>query len=72
MNVAAHQEKKNNEDTGRRKAGKERRQMTDFKKAACCPSAIVQGEGKPTAILTQPKRGRGPHHHVEVVVNRCS
>ena len=24
--------------------------------------------GSPTAILTQPKRGRGPHHHVEAAV----
>ena len=24
-----------------------------------------------TAILTQPKRGRGPHHHVEAAVDWC-
>ena len=28
--------------------------------------------GKPTAILTQPKRGWGPHHHVEAAVDWCS
>ena len=28
--------------------------------------------GKPTAILTQPKRGRKPHHHVEAAVDWCS
>ena len=28
---------------GKRKAGEERRQATDFKVAVCCPSAIVQG-----------------------------
>ena len=72
MNVAAHPEK--NGKTGKRKAGKERRQA-DFKKAACYPSAVVQRAarqkhgfcegrvpgvlgppGRPTAILTQPKR----------------
>ena len=25
----------------------------------------------PTAISTQPKRGRGPHHHVEAAVDWC-
>ena len=39
MNVAAHQE---NEKTGKRKAGEERRQA-DFKEAACYPSSVVQG-----------------------------
>ena len=28
--------------------------------------------GWPTAILTQSKRGWGPHHHVEVAVDWCS
>ena len=42
MNVAAHHEKEKNEKTGKRKAGEERRQA-DFKEAACCPSAVVQG-----------------------------
>ena len=41
MNVAAHQEKEKNEKTGKRKAGKERRQA-DFKEAACYFSAVVQ------------------------------
>ena len=45
MNVAVHQEKEKNEKmkTGKRKAGEERRQMANFKEAACCPSAVVQG-----------------------------
>ena len=45
MNVTAHQEKVKNEETkmGKRKAGKERRQATDFKEAVCCSSAVVQG-----------------------------
>ena len=42
MNVAAHQDMEKNEKTGKRKAGKERRQA-DFKEAACYSSAVVQG-----------------------------
>ena len=44
INVAAHQEKEKNEETkmGKRKAVEERRQATDFKEAACYPSAVVQ------------------------------
>ena len=41
MNVAAHQEKKKNEKTSKRKTGKERRQA-NFKEAACYFSAVVQ------------------------------
>ena len=44
MNITAHQEKEKNEKTGKREAGEERKQSTDFKKAACCLSAVVQGE----------------------------
>ena len=45
MNVTAHQEKEKNEEmkTGKRKAGKDRKQATDFKEAVCCPTAVVQG-----------------------------
>ena len=44
MNVTAYQEEKNEETkTGKRKAGEERKQVTDFKEAVCCPSAVVQG-----------------------------
>ena len=49
MNVTAHQEKEKNEETktGKRKAGEERRrQATDFKKAECCPSVVVQGAAR--------------------------
>ena len=44
MNVTARQEKEKNERTrtGKRKAGEERKQETDFKEAVCCPSAVVQ------------------------------
>ena len=62
-----------------------RKQATDFKEAVSCPSAVVKGaaqrkneaeylgpSGRPTAILTQPKRGRVPHHHVEAAVDWCS
>ena len=37
MNVAAHQEK---EKTGKREAEEESKQPTDFKEAACCPTAL--------------------------------
>ena len=47
MNVTAHQEKEKNEErkTRKRWAGGERKrkQVTDFKEAVCCPSAVVQG-----------------------------
>ena len=67
--------------------GDEERQATDFKEAVCCPfcgrsgGSIAKNEGecpgylgplgRPTAILTQPKWGRGPHHHVEAAVDWC-
>ena len=45
MNVTAHQQKEENEETkkGKRGAGekKRRKQATDFKEAVCCPSAVV-------------------------------
>ena len=47
MNVTAHQEKEENEETkkGKRKAGekKKRKQATDFKEAVCCPTMVIQG-----------------------------
>ena len=43
MNVAAHQEKTENERTGKREAGKEEeKRSTDFREAGCCPSAVIQ------------------------------
>ena len=45
MNVAAYQEKEKSHKTGKKEAGKERRQA-DFKEAACYPSAIVQGAAR--------------------------
>ena len=42
MNVAAHQEKKENEKTGKREAGEERKQPTDLKEALSCLFAVVQ------------------------------
>ena len=47
MNVSAHQEWKKNEKTktGKRKA-EGRRQVTDFKEAACCQSVVVQGPAR--------------------------
>ena len=29
---------------GKRKSGEQRKQATDFKEAACCPSAVVKGQ----------------------------
>ena len=47
MNATAHQEKEKNEETkkGKRRAGekKKRKQATNFEKAVCCPSAVIQG-----------------------------
>ena len=47
MNVTAHQEKEENEETkkGKRGAGekKKTKHATDFKEAVCCSSAVVQG-----------------------------
>ena len=47
MNVTAHQEKEENEETkkGKSRAGekKKRKRATDFKEAVCCPTAVVQG-----------------------------
>ena len=40
MNVAAHQEKKKDEKTGKRKAGEERKQA-NFNEAECYLSAVV-------------------------------
>ena len=39
MNVTVHQEKKGK----RRGEKKKRKQVTNFKEAVCCPSAVVQG-----------------------------
>ena len=46
INVTAHQVKEKNEETntGKRKAGEGRRQETNFREAARCPSAVVQGQ----------------------------
>ena len=73
---------------GKRKTREKRKQAIDFKKTVCCPSTVVQGaawrkkewefpmlvgpSGRPTAIFTQLKRGRGPHHHAEATVDWCS
>ena len=47
MNVTAHQEKKNEETkAGKRKAGEDRRQATDFKEVVSCSSAVLQREAR--------------------------
>ena len=47
MNVTAHQQKGESEETKRGKRGagekKRRKQAANFKEAVCCPSAVVQG-----------------------------
>ena len=47
MNVAADHEK-DNENTDKRKAEEEKKQPTDFRKASCGPSAVVQSSGPQT------------------------
>ena len=42
INIAAYQKKEKIEEMGKRETGEERRQGTNFKEAACCPSAVVQ------------------------------
>ena len=50
MNVSAHQEKEENEETkkGKRGAGekRKRKQVNDFEEAVCFPTAVVQGAAK--------------------------
>ena len=36
-----------------------------------CPEYLAPS-GRPTTILTQPKRSRGPHHHAEAAADWCS
>ena len=52
MNVAAHQEKEKNEKskTGKRE---ERKQATDFKEAACRPSAVVYGTARQKMVCVR-------------------
>ena len=52
MNVAAHQDKKKNEKTGKRKKG-EKRKQANFKEAACYPFAVVQGAARQKNILCE-------------------
>ena len=42
MNVSARQDKEKIEKAGKGEAVEERKQSTDFKEAAFCPSAVVQ------------------------------
>ena len=57
MNVAAHQKKKKNEKTGKRKAAVERRQA-NFKEAVCYTSAAVQGAARrKTGLCEESARG---------------
>ena len=79
MNVAAHQEKEKNK-TGKRKAGKERRQATDFKEVAWSPSAIVQRTARRENGLCEgstpgnghPREGRKPFRPNPNGVRNCT
>ena len=43
MSITAHQEEENKEmKTCKRRAREKRKQVTDFKEAVCCPSAVVE------------------------------
>ena len=48
MNVTAHEQKEENEETKKGKRGaeekKKRKQATDFKEAVCCPSRSFRGQ----------------------------
>ena len=44
MNITAHQKEKNEETKMSMKKAGERRQSTDFRKAVCYSSAVVQGQ----------------------------
>ena len=59
MSVAAHQELEKNEEpkTGKRKAGEERRQATDFNETVCCPFVVVQGAARPKNDLSEGNAG---------------
>ena len=48
MKVTAYQEKEKNGETkmGMKKAREGRRQVTNFRKAVCCSSAVVQGAAR--------------------------
>ena len=57
MIIAAHQE---NEKTGEREAREEKKQSTDFKEAACCPSVVVQSAARGKMVCLRqgcPTRG---------------
>ena len=81
INVAAHQEKEN-EKTGKREAEEEEksiRPISEMLRAAVMRSVggqhgekmIGERQGTPTAISSDPKRGRGPYHHSEAAVDWC-
>ena len=86
MNVATHQKKKNEitarkrekiQETDSRESdavllrsfrGQHGKQMIGCERC----SGLLGLSGRPTAISTQLKRGRGPHHHIEAAVDWCS
>ena len=87
MNLATHQEKEKNEKTFKRKAGEDRpilmrlrpTLLRSFRGLHGEKMICVRGVPKVTGILGKAiihfdptQTGRGPHHHVEAAVDRCS
>ena len=44
VNVVAHQKEQENKNTSKKKAGKEKRQATDFRETEWYPSVIFRGQ----------------------------
>ena len=87
MNVAAHQEKEENEKTGKRKAGEDRPILKRLRATLLRSFRGLHGEkmvcvrgvpgasgtlGKANSHFDPTQTGRGPHHHVEAAVYWCS
>ena len=87
MNVATHQEKEKNEKTVNGKAGEDRpilkwlraTLLRSFrglhgKKMVCVRGVpwVTGTLGKANSHFDPTQTGRGPHHHVEAVVDWCS
>ena len=80
MNVTAHQEKEKNEET---KTGKRKDRRTILKKLCAALLRLLRGhysekikgsargnwDSREGQQPFRPKRGRGPHHHVEAAVD---
>ena len=87
MNVATHQEKEKNEKTVKRKAEEDRPILKRLSATLLRSFRGLHGEkmvcvrgvpgatgtlGKANSHFNPTQTGRGPHHHVEAAVDRCS